>query len=102
MGAERLLGTVAAISKFEGKLATCREVARFSTKENNEPAALAYALSELEESFRRFLDEQLPAVVQGDHPPEGLYNHLLDIGEELRHILYHVSDTQFYKYLQPE
>lgn len=31
--------------------------------------------------------------------PAELFDALLDIGEELRHILYHIHDPKFYRYL---
>ena len=32
--------------------------------------------------------------------PEELFDVLIDIGEEFRHILYHIHDPKFYKYLE--
>ena len=31
--------------------------------------------------------------------PEEILDALLEIGEEFRHILYHINDPKFYKYL---
>jgi hypothetical protein len=67
-----------------------------------EAATLAHAFSDLEVSFRKFLDEQLPRLVTAKVSPGEVKDLLLDIGEELRHILYHIRDPKFYKYIAEE
>jgi len=56
-------------------------------------------LGELEESFNKFLHEQLPKLTNDQTSTSELYDVLLDIGEEFRHIIYHIRDPKFYKYL---
>jgi len=41
----------------------------------------------------------LPKLLNEDLSPEELNEVLLDIGEELRHILYHIKDPRFFGYL---
>jgi hypothetical protein len=60
---------------------------------------LAYSLMEIDESLSRF--RELLARVKADNLDAGeLHGLLIDIGEELRHVLYHVKDSQFYGYLE--
>ncbi|MEW6743529.1 MAG: hypothetical protein AB1486_12300 [Planctomycetota bacterium] len=42
----------------------------------------------------------LPRLVQGSPSEQDIEGVLLDIGEELRHALYHIKASRFYSYLQ--
>jgi hypothetical protein len=53
----------------------------------------------LEESFGKFLEEQLPKLTDDHGERPEIYDLLLEIGEEFRHILYHIRDPRFYRYL---
>jgi hypothetical protein len=81
------------------RLSECEAVTRLDSSEEKEAWTLAHAFLDLEESFRTYLEEQLPRLRQEILSPEDTYNLLLDIGEEFRHILYHLRDTRFYSYL---
>ena len=61
---------------------------------------LAHALSDLEESFIACLEVHLPRLKTNLHDPE-VKDLLLDMGEDLRHILYQIENTRFYGYLLP-
>lgn len=75
------------------------EVRRFDEGEHHEASTLAHAFADLEEAFTRFLTEHLPNLTQGTVEVSELPELLLDIGEDLRHILYHLADSRFYGYL---
>jgi hypothetical protein len=60
---------------------------------------LAHTLSDLEESFRKCLDFYFPRLKDQSCSPSEVKDLLLDIGEELRHILYHIENARFYDYL---
>ncbi|MEE9336259.1 MAG: hypothetical protein V3U65_19390 [Granulosicoccaceae bacterium] len=68
--------------------------------DDNEPEAerLAHSLSDFERSFNVVLKELLPILIKADGNEE-VQEALLDIGEELRHILYHIKDPKFFAYL---
>lgn len=72
---------------------------KFDAGENREAWTLAHTFADLEESFRTFLDEQLPKLAKADLKASDTYDLLLEIGEEFRHILYHVKEPSFYQYL---
>lgn len=92
-----LLAEVEARTRLARKLAEVASVSKFG---GEEAGTLAHAFGDLEESFLRFLDDLLPRLVETDLTPDEIESVLLEIGEELRHVLYHVADPQFYAYLQ--
>jgi hypothetical protein len=81
-------------------LSQCPEVTRLSTPGEDEPWALAHHLTDLAESFRVILDELLVKVVSPELDAAARYDALMDIGEELRHVMYHIKDARFYNYLE--
>lgn len=81
------------------RLSECPQVTRFDKEGNVEAWTLAQAFADLEESFSRFLDEQLPKLLERPLSDEDLNILLLEIGEEFRHVLYHVHAPDFYKFL---
>ena len=86
------------IDDLRQRLAECPLVARYG---RDEPGTLVHALSDLEESFRKFLDEQLPKLVDPSVRGEKLEDLLMDIQQEFRHVLYHLHDPQFFRVLEP-
>ncbi len=102
-GPNKIIATPEDVARLAGRLSRCSEVTRYDAGEHREAWALAGSFADLEGSFRALLDEQLPRLAEGNLPPSETYDLLLDIGEEFRHILYHILEQQkFYKYLVPE
>lgn len=96
----RLLETQDQISSLAKQLANCPEVQRYSEKAEKEEWTLAHALADIEDSCCKIFEVYLPKIVGKKNENENeIYNTLLDIGEELRHILYHIEDPKFYRYL---
>ena len=79
-----------------GKIAS---VAQFDLPNEPQGSTVANALSDLEDSFREVLNNLLPKLLDQTKSAEELDDLLLDIGEELRHILYHIKDTKYFGYL---
>ncbi len=71
--------------------------------DDDEPEAwrLAHSLCDVEESLNEILNKFLPVLRKSDDA-EAINEALLDIGEEFRHILYHIKDPKFYRYLLEE
>jgi hypothetical protein len=90
------------ISKLADRLSQCPQVTRFDSGEHREAASLAYAFSELEESFDRFTATYFPALLNEHASPPEIYDVLHEVGEELRHILYHITQLRFYGYLRTD
>ena len=102
MKRRRLLANATDWAALAQLLSRCRDVARFDKGDESEAWTLAHAFSDLEESFSRVLEDQLPRLSAGELGEAETYALLLDIGEELRHIIYHIKDPKFYGYLFDE
>ncbi len=100
MSRERLLGTVAELKALAERLSKCPDVVKLDQGDHKEAWALAHAFHDLEESFRRILDDQLKKLTASDLDESETLDLLLEIGEELRHVLYHIHDPRFYRYLK--
>ena len=99
----RVLKTADDVKRLAERLSACPDVMRMDEGQHKEAWALADSFTDLEDSMRAFLDDQLPKFGDENLKPEEICDLLLEIGEEFRHILYHVLENQkFYKYLFPE
>jgi hypothetical protein len=83
------------------RLQRSEQISRYDDEAQNwdEASVIVHAFTDLEESFRTFLDKLLPALMVEGLTDEELLNRLGDIGDEFRHILYHINDPKFYGYL---
>ena len=96
----RILSSPAEIGALAERLAQTPDVTRFDEGAHREAWTLAHAFADLEESFEKFLTDQLPRLVGDQSTTTEIPDILLEIGEEFRHILYHIRDPKFYGYLQ--
>jgi len=87
------------LSSLAATLAQSPEVTKYDTASEKQAWTMAHAFTDLEGSFRTFLNEQLPKLRDNHLTPQEIHDLLLDIGEEFRHILYHINDPEFYKRL---
>jgi len=99
MRKQRFLKDATAINSLAKRLSKCPQVKRYDKGKHNEAGTIAYAFSDLEESFYTFLENHLPKLAKGKLTPTEIYDLLLEVGEEFRHILYHINDCRFYQYL---
>ena len=97
--AEEFAGELKALAE---RLNRCEQVTRYDTAAEKQAWVLAHTLLDLAESFRTFLDEQLPQLRDERLSCDELHDVLIEIGEEFRHILYHVRDPEFYAYLRDD
>jgi hypothetical protein len=95
----RLLEGVTEVKHLAEILSQCKSVARFDTDEEKQAWTLAHCFSDLEASFRAILEQHLPALISDSSLSQDVEDRLHDIGEELRHILYHIRDPRYYRYL---
>ena len=95
---EMILRSKDEIENLRERLARCPMVARYGEEES---ATLVHAFWDLEESFRRFLAEQLPKLADPSVQGEQLEDLLMDIQQEFRHILYHIHDPMFFRIVEP-
>lgn len=96
---QRLLQDREAIADLTKRLADCPSVARYGPEEAE---TLVHALSDLEQSMRRFLEVQLPELADPTVRGEALEERLWDITTgEIRHMLYHLQDPKYFRILEP-
>ena len=100
MPSARLLGTTDAIKTLSKRLAISKKVSRLDSNDEPQAWTLAYNLSELEESFKDFTDNKLQRLVSEDLDEAEINDLLHDIGEEFRHILYHITAPEYYSHLR--
>jgi hypothetical protein len=98
---DRILEDTKSVKHLAEKLNQFNSISKFDSENESEAWTLAHSLSDLERSFREVLDNYLPALCQAD-AEENINDILLDIGEEFRHILYHINDPKFFRYLVEE
>ena len=80
------------------KLKKCKSVSKFDTTDEPEAWRIVNSLSDLEEAFEEVTRVLLPRLVNTESINEA-EDTLHDIGEELRHILYHIKDPKYFSYL---
>lgn len=102
MNSQRFLEDAADVKALANRLSKCPEVTGLDNGTDKEAWTLAHAFTDLEESFRKFLESYLPKLAQDQMEPPEMCDLLLEIGEEFRHILYHIHDPKFYHYLHRE
>jgi hypothetical protein len=96
---KRLLHDVGDEVRLADRLSRLPEVAGLDDSDEKEAERLARAFADLEQSFQRFRDEQLPRLMIAQLSDSELGGLLLEIGEEFRHIGYHLREPKFYRYL---
>ena len=100
MGERKLLTEPSDVKALADRLYQLAFFARMPDSLRQEKAwGLAHALSDLEQSLRVLLDAHFPRLLLNDAARTDLTDVLLDMGEEFRHILYHLNDASFYSYL---
>ena len=95
---KKCLKTGEEIKVLANLLEQCKKVKKLNMANHKESWALAHAFSDLEESFEKFLQNLLPKLIKSN--PKEICDILLEIGEEFRHIEYHIRDLKFYRYLR--
>lgn len=88
-----------AARELADRLANIPSVSRFDVTEEPQGSTIAHALSGIADSSSVILNDLLPKLFDETKSTDELDDVLLDIGEELRHILYHIKDTKYYGYL---
>jgi hypothetical protein len=99
MKRQELLMTPEIARRLTERLSRLSSVSRFDVPGEPQAATLAHSFTDLEKSFHEFLEVLLPNLLDESSDPDQLSNTLLGIGEEFRHILYHIRDPRFFSYL---
>jgi hypothetical protein len=77
----------------------CKRVTRYSTETYNEVDTFVHALIDIEESLKQIINEDIPKLYLNELNEEDIDDIILNIGEEFRHLLYHIKDTKVYNYI---
>jgi hypothetical protein len=75
------------------------KVNSFDKEGKLESETLAHSLLDISESSHTLLNELFPKLELNNLSEEEINGLLIEIGEELRHIFYHIKDSTFYNYL---
>ena len=95
------MGTGTDIEHLRKILVGVKHLKRFDSPGEPMSAILAHALVDIQESCEEIV-KLVSRMNDGDPGGEDqIYNVLIDVGEELRHVLYHVGDCEFYSHLLP-
>lgn len=78
-----------------------KKVAQFDSKDEPGGWRLAYSFFEIEKSCLTLYNKLLPKLKKTDKQ-EDIEKILHEIGEEFRHLLYHIKDNKYYSYLFDE
>lgn len=95
-----MIDEVEKIKLLAEKLSGCSKVTRYNTAGDDEAWTLSHDLVDLEESFRKITDNFLPKLLNEKLTEEETEDTLWDIGEEFRHILYHIGNNKYFDYLK--
>lgn len=94
-----LLFDVHLVQKLSDTLKKSPKVSKHDTKDEPQAWTIAVSLKDIESSSRKIYEELIPELVNRDLSPEAIEDVLHQIGEELRHILYHIRDCKYYDYI---
>ena len=79
-----------------------RKVNSYNMEHENESETLAHCFLDIEESCKVMINELFPKLLSDSINEDDVDEILYDIGEEFRHVLYHIKDPKFYNYLQED
>lgn len=94
----KLLEDSLSVNQLAKKLNRYDFITRYDEGGEKEAWIIAHSLSDIERSAWVLLDDCLPKLLSAESDEE-VRDILLDIGEEFRHILYHIKDPKFFRYL---
>lgn len=78
------------------------EATRRGTGLEAEAMQIATGLADIQESSRELFERLVPRLLKAPPASAEAQELLQDIGEEYRHILYHIMDTKIFSYIVPE
>jgi hypothetical protein len=78
-------------------LRATQAVAQYDDTEHDEAEAVAHAVWDLDESFRKLTGEIFPKLEKSPLSKAQIQDILWEIRDELRHITYHINDCRSFK-----
>lgn len=97
-------GNLQTLAEHLKRMPPVKEAARRRGSESPDAEAwqIATALSDIQESTNRLFGELIPKLLNSAPDGATAADALNDIGEEYRHILYHILDTKLFGYVIPD
>ncbi len=92
------LSSAEAMKALAERLERCPQIAKLNDEGHNEAWTLAHSLSDLadaSDAYLKILPTLLDESLQGDE----LIQRLIEVGNELQHMLYHLEDPRFFRQL---
>jgi RHS repeat-associated protein len=83
------------LTHLADKFARQAAIRKLDSGDVSEAEKLAHALCDLKESFEKYLAELLPKLIEAND--EDVVDHLQAIGDEFRHVAYHLRDPKFFE-----
>jgi hypothetical protein len=99
MKRSKLLLTPDVARRLLERLNPIGRVSQFDSPGEPQAETLVHSLTDLEKSFREILDVLLPKLLSESLDSDEINDVLLDIGEELRHVLYHIRDPKYFSHV---
>lgn len=101
------IGNTAQVLQLAARLEATTALAEFTARRGGAPSAhyameVATCIADVARASDRIVRVELPRVLAESVSDEEASDALHAIGEELRHILYHITHTAYYGYLVPE
>jgi|GEM_PF-2441971 len=89
------------LNELANTLSHSKRVSKFDSLSTKESEELAYTLLDIYESSKELV--KLIKRLKNTDIQEDLINDILnDVGDELRHLIYHINDSKFYSYINVE
>ncbi len=95
MATKRLLENTAEVNALAERLGHYESISKLDDQAHTECGALALAMSDIEGSCHRIVSDLLPKLVSSEASEEQVCEKLVEISEEIRHILYHAKDCRY-------
>lgn len=90
-----LLNDPADVKQLAEQLSSLDIISKMDLDGDSEAWKMAIAFADISDSFARFNDELLPELVSSRRDQD-IKNVLVEIGDEFRHVIYHVFELGFY------
>lgn len=91
--------TPEAVVELAERLAKLPSVNRYDHSSERQGDTIAHAASDIERSCRELIEVIFPKLLDQALDQRAIEELLFDIGEELRHIIYHARDVRYFSYL---
>ncbi len=88
--------------KLANILNKSKKVNSLDKDDHIECEVLAHSLLDIRDSCKEIVNRLLPRLFSSEISEGEIEDVLLGVGEELRHIIYHIRATNYYDYLKEE